>query len=131
MKAPATAKKPASVKDAIVKEVDPMEAQAISAVKLLVPLLVAGFTKVLQTESLGASRAYVLSDIPALLAGDRMPFVQLNKRMEAANMKAVFGSLAGKIRGEIATPLFNTLNTGRPATQEPATNEALLSEVGL
>lgn len=107
-----------------VKTVSEIEKLVIGALTVMFPYYKKVLVDILQNEELGAARAYVLSDLPAVMAGERMNGIQLAKRVEVAGHRKALLGLAGKIRGEFSTPLHNKFAL---ATAEPA-NEADDSE---
>lgn len=93
-----------------------------AALRSLMPTMIAVLCGVLDKEELGHSRAYVLSDLPGVMTGDRQAAYMLSKRIEAAGMKAAAGRITGKIRAEHARPLHDEF-AGVPTVNEQETAE--------
>lgn len=100
-------------------QIDKDEALAVHVLKMMAPFLKQVIVAVLKTEQLGPQRAYILSDIPRAMAGDRQATFQLRDRVRAAGMEPTMNRLAGKISGECATPLYQSWKDAADETAAP------------
>lgn len=111
------------------KEESPERVLAKAVMRSMMPALLATIEAVLKCESLGAKRAYFLSDIPGFFTGDNMARFMVAQRVEAAGMKGVMGRITGKIRNEFARPHYEVLEgVTRPGTEA---SEQDLNDTGL
>lgn len=93
-----------------------------AAMRAMMPTLLATIVAVLDKEELGNSRAFVLSDLPGALTGDRQATYMLARRVAAAGMDKAMGRITGKIRAEHARVLHDEF-AGIPTQNEEETAE--------